>query len=41
MDSRPLYLVAAGLLGLACCAALLVLTLVGELIIEFRRRASA
>jgi hypothetical protein len=40
-DPRPLYPVVAGLLGLACCVALLVLTLVGELIIWFRRRASA
>jgi hypothetical protein len=32
MDARPLYLFAAGLLGVGCCLVLLVLTLVGEAI---------
>lgn len=32
MDARPLYLLAAGLLGVGCCLVLLILTLVGEAI---------
>lgn len=40
MDVRPLYPIETGLLGFACCVALLVPTLVGELVIWFRRKAS-
>ncbi|MYS21778.1 hypothetical protein GA0115240_135237 [Streptomyces sp. DvalAA-14] len=32
MDARPLYLLAAGLLGIGCCLVLLILTLMGEAI---------
>ena len=41
MDFSSLYVVVAGLLGLACWVALLVLTLVGELIVHVSRKPSA
>ncbi|WP_089105244.1 hypothetical protein [Streptomyces hyaluromycini] len=40
-DLRSVYVIAAGLLGVLCCLALVVLTLVGELVVHVSRKASA
>ena len=37
-DPGSLYVIAAGLLGFACCAVLLILALVGEAILVWRKR---
>ncbi|MFF7332605.1 hypothetical protein [Streptomyces sp. NPDC008150] len=41
MDYSAVDVIVSGLLGLVCCLVLVVLTLVGELVVHVRRRASA
>jgi hypothetical protein len=40
-DLRPVFVLVSGLLGLVCCLALAVLTLVVEFVVRVRRKASA